>query len=140
MTLNIVVAAGNWGAFAFGVVVGALMLAAGLLVDLVARRAASGTLTRNTSAGIRSNATMASEEAWLAAHQAGERLTRFGAWAGIIGGAAAMVFGILAGPDIWAPDRSMVIIAAVILVSTVLMTALVLVGARQGQRAAKSLS
>lgn len=46
----------------------AVMSGAGLLLIWVARATASGKIKRNAVAGIRTRKTMASDEAWLAAH------------------------------------------------------------------------
>jgi hypothetical protein len=47
-----------------------LLLAAGAAVSVSTRRAADGRLARNSVAGIRTGATMRSDEAWRAGHEA----------------------------------------------------------------------
>ncbi|QEV99444.1 SdpI family protein [Microbacterium caowuchunii] len=56
-----------------------LLLGAGILLIWLARSAASGRLKRNPLAGIRLPSTMATDEAWLAAHVRAKRPT---VWAG----------------------------------------------------------
>ncbi|SKB04694.1 SdpI/YhfL protein family protein [Aeromicrobium choanae] len=57
-------------------VVGLVMLGVAALLWWMARAAAAGRLERNALVGIRTPSTMASDEAWLAAHQRAERPTK----------------------------------------------------------------
>lgn len=52
-----------------------VLLASGLLIIWVATVTASGRLGRNALAGIRTASTLASDEAWLAAHRRAKRPT-----------------------------------------------------------------
>ena len=66
-----------------------VMAGSGLLLVWMARATASGRLGRNMIAGIRIPSTMASDEAWLAAHRRAERPTTVAGVAGIVGGLVA---------------------------------------------------
>ncbi|WP_317229315.1 SdpI family protein [Clavibacter sp. MX14-G9D] len=57
------------------IVLGLVMVASGVLVIRVAHSTASGRLGRNQVAGIRTASTLASDAAWLAAHQRAKRST-----------------------------------------------------------------
>ena len=65
---------------------GLLLIAAGALLALVAYRSRRGTLTRNWIVGIRTPTTLASDEAWDAAHRAGARPLSIGAWGTVAAG------------------------------------------------------
>ncbi|QOR69578.1 SdpI family protein [Ruania alkalisoli] len=80
---------------------GVLVVAAGLLLVVVARRAAQGRIRRNPIAGIRTAATMASDEAWLAAHREGESLTALGGWIFVATGAVTMTGARLGAEAAW---------------------------------------
>lgn len=75
------------------IVLGSLMIGSGSLLWWVARATASGRLGRNKVAGIRVPATLASDEAWRAAHQRAERPTLVGAALAGLSGVAAFVPG-----------------------------------------------
>ena len=72
-------------------VIGVVMLGMGVLLWWMARAAAAGRLARNALVGIRTPSTMASDEAWLAAHQRAERPTRAAAVASAAVAAACLV-------------------------------------------------
>lgn len=59
---------------------GLLLMATGALLAWVASRSRKGTLSRNWIVGIRTSATLASDEAWDAAHRAGARALSIGGW------------------------------------------------------------
>lgn len=59
---------------------GLLLMVTGVLLAVVASRSRRGTLPRNWIVGIRTSATLASDEAWNAAHRAGARALSIGAW------------------------------------------------------------
>jgi len=102
-----------------------VMAGSGLLLVWMARATASGRLGRNMIAGIRIPSTMASDEAWLAAHRRAERPT-------VLAGVAGIASGVLAGIlPLAAP-----VLVAIVLVGCVAMLGFVLYGARVGSRAA----
>ncbi|MEV7691886.1 SdpI family protein [Microbacterium sp. NPDC089189] len=105
-----------------------VMAGSGLLLIWMARATASGRLKRNAIAGIRIPSTMASEEAWLAAHIRAKRAT-------MIAGISSVATGFLALLPVPAP-----VLAAVVLVGCGMMLGFVLYGARVGGRAAKTVS
>ncbi|KKO76997.1 hypothetical protein WU86_12060 [Corynebacterium xerosis] len=69
----------------------AVMAGAGLMLIWMARAAASGKLKRNSIAGIRTSKTMASEEAWRAAHVRTKTLTMIAGAVSLIGGVIALL-------------------------------------------------
>ncbi len=103
----------------------AVMIGAGVLVIWVAVRAADGRLSRNPLAGVRTRATMASDEAWLAGHQAARNLT-------VAGGAVSVLAGVLL---LFRPSNALGF--AVLMVASGLLVALVIGGGYVGDRAAK---
>jgi len=62
------------------------MALGGSLVVAVGRAAKTGLLSRNAWAGIRTPATVASSEAWYAAHEAGGKWISIGGWIITVGG------------------------------------------------------
>ena len=105
-----------------------IMVGAGVLLIWMANAAASGHLKRNHLAGIRIPSTMASEEAWLAAHVRARRATVYGGVLSILSGAFAL-----------APVPMPVVIIGV-LVAALAVLGFVLYGARVGSAAAKAAS
>jgi len=101
------------------------MGAAGGVLVWMARAAASGRLTRNALAGIRTPSTMASDAAWLAAHRRAERPTQL---AGAVSILAALI-ALVPMPE--------VALIAVVLTGAAAMVALVAYGAVVGGRAAR---
>lgn len=102
------------------------LVGAGWLIAWIGRRAATGRLDRNWIAGIRTSATLASDEAWEAAHRvAGTMLV----WAG----AASAVSGLalLSRP-------SDAVGAAIVLAGQAVVVALVAIACVRGNRAAKA--
>lgn len=97
-TLPLLLAAegGSWlgGAVLVGILA-VVMIGSGLLVIGIARRAADGRTGRNPVAGIRTKATMSSDEAWDAAHAAGLQLTVIGGWAAVLSGLASIPVALL---------------------------------------------
>ena len=91
-----------------GLVMFAVMAGAGLMLIWMARAAASGTLKRNSIAGLRTSKTMASEEAWRAAHVRTKTLTMIAGAVSLIGGVVAllpiglgpMMFAVMVAPGI----------------------------------------
>lgn len=74
-----------------GLVMFAVMAGAGLMLIWMARAAGSGKLKRNSIAGIRTSKTMASEEAWRAAHVRTKTLTMVASAVSLIGGVIALL-------------------------------------------------
>lgn len=109
------------------ILIAALMAAAGAAIIWTARAGASGRLRRNNWAGIRTRATLASDDAWLAAHQAARRPTEAGGWIAVVAGLAIMVL----------PAQTEIAIVVGALGGSVLMLGFVLLGARRGTVAAR---
>jgi len=112
----------------------AAMLAVGVLILWMAGRAAAGTLPRNDFAGIRTAATRASDEAWVAAHRAGAADLRRSVIGAVIAAGAPWVS--LAVPE---PGRQAVVAAGVLLGAAVLL-AFSVRAAIVGQRAARAVT
>jgi len=109
------------------VLAAAVLVGAGTLLVWLARATASGRLRRDPAAGIRVPATKWSEEAWRGAHIRAEHPTECAGTTSIVGGLVALV------P---LPDA---VPWPTVLVGSVAMLALVLHGARVGNRAAKEI-
>ena len=77
------------------VVMAILMFGAGLVAVGVANRTADGRTGRNSLAGIRTSATMSSDEAWYAAHTAGRRLSVVGGWVAVIAGIGSLPIAVV---------------------------------------------
>ncbi|WP_298042447.1 SdpI family protein [uncultured Citricoccus sp.] len=101
-----------------------VMVGSGVLLWWMARAAASGRLKRNQFVGIRLPSTMASEEAWLAAHIRAKRPTT-------LAGCAAMVSGLVALLPVPMP-----VVVISVLVGCGAILGFTLHGARVGTRAA----
>ncbi|SEE91508.1 SdpI family protein [Jiangella alba] len=115
----------------FGVrlLLAAIVAASGAAIVWMARATASGRLRRNYWAGIRTQATLASDDAWLAAHRAARPATEAGGWAAVV--AALAVFVVPADPE--------GLLAVPVLAGVGVLLVLVLVGARRGVVAARSV-
>ncbi|GAA1126332.1 SdpI family protein [Arthrobacter flavus] len=109
------------------VVLFVVMVGSGILMLWLARAAASGRLQRNPYAGIRIQVTMASDRAWLAAHQAAERPTQIGGWCAITSGI----------PSILPVSMSVAMVA--VFIGSLALLGFVLYGAKLGSRAARDL-
>lgn len=64
--------------FTATILIAVVMLAAAIVVAVVTVRTADGRIGRNQIAGVRTTATLASDEAWHAAHRAARRPTLLG--------------------------------------------------------------
>ncbi|MDE0573377.1 SdpI family protein [Demequina sp. B12] len=73
-------------------VVPALVAVAGTVSIVIAHRAATGVLGRNDFVGLRTQATLASDEAWVAGHRAGYSLAVLSGLALALSGVAALVW------------------------------------------------
>jgi uncharacterized membrane protein len=105
-----------------------IMVGAGAVLIWMANAAASGQLKRNELAGIRIPSTMASEEAWLAAHVRARRVTVYAGVLSILSGVFALV-----------PVPMPVVIIGV-LVAALGVLGFLFYGARVGSAAAKTAS
>jgi hypothetical protein len=110
------------------VVLFVVMVGSGILVIWMARATASGRLKRNDIAGIRIPSTMASDEAWLAAHIRARRPM-------IYGGIASAASGVLALLPVPMP-----VVVGGIFVACAAILAFVVYGARVGSKAAVAAS
>ena len=110
------------------IVLAVVMAATGVLLIWQARAAAAGKLRRNQIAGIRTAATLSSDEAWLAAHQRAKNVCVL-AWVEALAVAGAVVLPLsIAG------------FVSVVLAGCLIMLALVLYGAHVGVAAARKIS
>ena len=105
-----------------------VMVGAGVLMLWMAKAAASGRLGRNPVAGIRLPVTMASESAWLAAHQATKRPTQWAGWCAIA----------YALPSVL--PVSLLVALTSIFIGAAGLLVFVLYGAAVGSRAARALA
>jgi dolichol kinase len=105
-----------------------VMVGAGVLLIWMADAAASGRLKRNQLAGIRSPSTMASEEAWLAAHVRARRATVYAGVLSMVSGTFALV------------PLPMPVVTIGVLVAALGVLGFVFYGARVGSAAAKTAS
>lgn len=132
----------SWGmAIGMVVVIALVLIGSGALAVGIAARGADGRLKRNGLAGIRTRATMASDEAWLAAQVAGERSTRIGGWtmaaAGLVAPLGAAVWWTVADDG---PGGFLLVWGVLILALTLVAVIPFVMGVVQGQRAAKAVA
>lgn len=106
----------------------AVLSAAGTLVAVMARRGIDGRLQRNRLAGIRTSATLASDEAWHEGQRVGGPLT-------MAGGVLMMVTAV---PLLFRPSEN--VAGGTILVGVCVATGLVILGGIKGHRAAVRLT
>lgn len=105
-----------------------VMAGSGILLVWMAHAAASGRLKRNAIAGIRIPSTMASDEAWLAAHVRAKRPTALAGYVSIASGLVALL------------PVPVEVAGAAVLAGCGAMLVLVLYGARVGGRAAAEVA
>jgi uncharacterized membrane protein len=105
----------------------AVLVLAGMAVYITGRMASQGTLRRNYFVGIRTRTTMASDEAWAAAHRAGGRWMAAAGFVMIVGAALLLV-------NRPGATGSSEIVGA----TAVVMGVPLVIGALKGQRAAKA--
>lgn len=132
----------SWSA-ALGVAVpvGILMVVAGLAVIVVAVRTSDGRLSRGRAAGIRTAETMASDDAWRAAHQASERGTKIGGVLFVLAGVAPLVLGLpLVAVGSGGPESFMTWWAVLLMLGTCAAVLAVLIAAVAGHRAARAVN
>lgn len=118
-----------------------VLIGAGLLIRELAVRGADGRLQRNRIAGLRSPASLASDEAWLVAHEAGLVDTVRGGSVAIWSAIAAVVVAWLLAA-LGSLDAEGVVMAwtVILLAGVVAMSVLVLRGFIHGNRAAKAVA
>lgn len=117
-----------------------VMAGAGWVVVFVARQAADGQLGRNAIAGIRTPATLSSDEAWNAAHIAGQRLTLLAGWSSI--GFAGLSVVLAGGVAATGGSADSALTTAVVVsggLGLVGLLGLVIAGAVKGHRAAVAI-
>jgi len=116
------------------------LTAAGFVVRSIAERGASGAMDRDGLAGIRTRATMASDQAWLVGHQAGLAPTKLGGLALVATG----TLGIGSGPIMtafgrWDPNAFMMWWTVSLLIGLFGSVSLIIYGTAVGDRAAKAM-
>ncbi|MFJ6654101.1 SdpI family protein [Microbacterium sp. NPDC091313] len=111
-------------------IVGVVLLLAGIALIVLARRSRDGRVPRNQLAGVRTGLTLSSDTAWYPAQRAAAPATEVGAWGSVAGGVLVVVIGML-------PIASNAITTAIVLAAAVWMLAWVIAGAARGQRAAR---
>lgn len=115
--------------------VGALLAVSGLVIIGISVRAADGRLGRNRLAGVRTKATLSSDEAWRIGNETAQRKTKQAGWACIGAALVSPTLALLVG---WGDtERAIAIWAIAIGVGTVLLTLLAIKAAIDGNRAAK---
>lgn len=107
------------------VIVAVSLLIGGLVVVSIGRRSTTGELKRNQWSGIRTSATMASDEAWAVGQRAGAPMTIAGGWVMAATGPLLLLW------------RSLLGLLVLTTIGSVGGLALVVLGAIQGHRAAK---
>lgn len=112
----------------FKVILAVTLTGAGAAQIWLAWATASGRLGRNQVAGIRTPATLASDEAWIAAHRASRSATTTSGWCAIATG--------LVGVTI----PSFLLLAIEAFVGTTLALVIMVVGTRRGVRAARQVA
>lgn len=119
----------------------AIMIFSGLFAKGLAERAADGRVGRNRLAGLRTPATLASDEAWSAGQQAALADTvrggELGAWISALALVVAWGLGAL---GVVGPEGTVVIWTIVLLTGVVVMAGLLVRGAIRGNAAAKAVN
>ena len=115
--------------FVVALLLGLAMVAAGVLIAVVNNRAADGRISVNHGAGIRTKETMASEEAWRAAHRAAKPMNQF-----------ASVIAVVTGFAVMALSSSATALYTVLFVGLALFVPIVVLAAVIGHRAAREVN
>lgn len=116
--------------------VSAIVAVSAQAVIVIAKRAADGRLGPNRWAGIRTRTTLASPEAWRAAHQAGYPRMRMGGIAGHVTAALALIVGAAVATTA-DPDVAMGVWGAILVVGSLAMAGFAIAATVRGQAAAK---
>ena len=111
------------------VLLGASMIVAGVAIAVTTNRAIDGRLGPNRTAGIRTKATRASSEAWVAAHRAAKPWMQF-----------ASMIAVVTGFAVIALSSSTTALFTVLLVGAALMVVVAIVGSVFADREAKRVS
>ena len=128
----------SWGVVWLLLVGGLVLLVfVGWLVIDLAKKAADGRLGRNGIAGIRTKATRASDEAWLAAHKAGLKRSVL-AGRILMGSGIAAALGLLIGYG--NPTRTILVWGIVVSVLPLVALAPAVMATTEGDRAAKAVA
>lgn len=132
----------SWAAaMAITLPVTVLLVGAGFLMRELAVRGVDGRLKRNRIAGLRSPATLASDEAWVAGHEAGLVDTVRGGTVAIVSAVGALVLSwLLAMLGALDAEGVVGVWTVFILIGVVAMSVLVVRGFIRGNRAAKALT
>lgn len=129
----------SWGVVWLLLVGGLVLLVfVGWLVIDLAKKAADGRLGRNGIAGIRTKATRASDEAWLAAHKAGLKRSVLAGRILMGSGIAAAALGLLIGYG--NPTRTILVWGIVVSVLPLVALAPAVMATTEGDRAAKAVA
>jgi uncharacterized membrane protein len=115
--------------FLVAVFLGAAMIAAGVVIAVTTNRAIDGRLGPNRAAGIRTKATRASSEAWVAAHRAAKPWMQF-----------ASMIAVVTGFAVIALSSSSTALFTVLLVGAALMAIVAIIGAVFADREAKRVN
>ncbi|MGH1488443.1 MAG: SdpI family protein [Acidimicrobiales bacterium] len=131
----------SWaGALGLTAAIGLIMVAAGIAVIVVSKRAADGRLKKNRLAGIRTKATLSSDEAWDAAHRAGLGPSIVGGWISIATGIVPVLIGaVLALFDLATAEQYMLVWTVLYVIGVAGLLVAVVLGAVNGNRAAKAV-
>ena len=108
---------------------GASMIVAGIVMAVTTNRAIDGRLGPNRTAGIRTKATRASSEAWVAAHRAAKPWMQF-----------ASMIAVVTGFAVIALSSSTTALFTVLLVGAALMVVVAIVGSVFADREAKRVN
>ncbi|MCP4223694.1 MAG: SdpI family protein [Actinomycetia bacterium] len=107
----------------------------------IARRAATGRLDRNGLAGIRTQATLASDQAWEVGHKAGWAPVRRGAFVLITTGIRSIMLApVLALLGAWATTRYLTLWTVVLSIGMIIALTLIIIGANLANQAARAVT
>lgn len=128
--------AGGSGDLAAVVAAAVVLVLMGAVLVALGRLGRSGRLKRNAFAGVRTRATMSSDEAWDAAQRASAGYTIVAGWGAAVGGVALAVVVLLGG----GPDALPRAVLATTLVTAAWAAGWAIAGGVAGQRAAREIT